>query len=147
MGSKINNPFTILDHTADAYIETYGSNIEEAFGNAALAMTDVMTKVESVETKIKKSFVIKGQDEPALLYNWLEELLLEFELRSMLFSRFDVLSIKKIDGGFELLAEAWGEKYDENKHPSKVGIKAATYHKMEIIKDPDSIILRFILDI
>ena len=147
MGSKINKPFTILDHTADAYIEAYGSNIEEAFGNAALAMTDVMTKVESVETKIKKSFIIKAQDQPALLYNWLEELLLEFELRSMLFSRFDVLSIKKIDGGFELLAEAWGEKYDENKHPSKVGIKAATYHKMEIVKDSGLIILRFILDI
>ena len=65
----------------------------------------------------------------------------------MLFSRFDVLSIEKIEEGFKLLAEAWGEKYDENKHPSKVGIKAATYHKMEILKDPDSIILRFILDI
>ena len=143
----MNIPYKLLDHTADAYIEAYGSNIEEAFGNAALAMTDVMTKVESIEAKSKTNFVIRAQDEPALLYNWLEELLLEFELKSMLFSRFDVTTIKKIDDEFKLLAEAWGEKYNKNKHPSKVGIKAATYHNMEIIKEPNSVILRFILDI
>ena len=43
--------------------------------------------------------------------------------------------------------KAWGEKYDPKRHMSKVGIKAATYHQMKIIKEPDGVTLRFILDI
>ncbi|MBT8171752.1 archease [Candidatus Bathyarchaeota archaeon] len=140
-------PYRFLEHTADAYIEAYGSNLEEAFGNAALGMTDVMTKVEKVETKTCKSFILEAQDEQALLYNWLEELLLEFELKNMLYSRFEVSDINKTVDGFRLFAKAWGENYNANKHPSKVGIKAATYHQMEIIKEVESVILRFILDI
>ena len=120
--------FRFLEHTADAYIEAYGANLEEAFGNAAAAMTDVMT-------------------EPALLYSWLEELLVEFELKSKLYSRFEVSCIEETGEGVRLRAKAWGEKYDIEKHPTKVGIKAATYHRMEILKEPKSVTLRFILDI
>ena len=139
--------FRFLEHTADAYIEAYGSTIEEAFGNAALGMTDVMTKLETVEAKTEASFMVEAQDEPALLYSWLEELLLEFELKGMLYSRFEIMSIEETVEGFRMYAKAWGEKYDEITHPSKVGIKAATYHQMEILKNPESVILRFILDI
>ena len=38
--------FRFLEHTADAYVEAYGSSLEEAFENAALASTEVMTEVE-----------------------------------------------------------------------------------------------------
>ena len=139
--------FKFLEHTADAYVEAYGANLEEAFENAAVAMTNVMTEIEKAEAKIQESFVVKAQDESALLYNWLEELLLEFELRSRLFSRFEIAKIEKTPDAFKLYARAWGEKYDRKKHPSKVGIKAATYHQMEIVKDPNSVTVRFILDI
>ena len=139
--------FRFLEHTADAYIESYGSNLEEAFENAALGMTDVMTKLETIEAIVEESFIVEAQDEYALLYSWLEELLLEFELKDMLYSRFEVFSIEETVKGFRLCAKAWGEKYNPDTHPSKVGIKAATYHQMEILKDPGSVILRFILDI
>lgn len=139
--------FRFLEHTADAYIEAYGDTLEEAFGNAALGMTDVMTELEKVEAKTEESFVVEAQDEKALLYSWLEELLLEFELKGMLYSRFEVSTIKKTSEGHKLQAKAWGEKYSPDKHPSKVGIKAATYHQMEIVKEPESVVLRFILDV
>ena len=127
--------FRFLEHTADAYIEAYGGSLEEAFGNAAAAMTDVMTELESVEARIENSFVVEAKDEPALLYSWLEELLLEFELKGKLYSRFEVLCIEDTSEGFRLRAKAWGEAYDVEKHPSKGGIKAATYHQMEILKE------------
>jgi SHS2 domain-containing protein len=139
--------FRFLEHTADAYIEAYGKTLEEAFGNAAIAMTDVMTEYEKVEGKIEEIFEVEAQDESALLYSWLEELLLEFELKGKLYSRFEDIEIKETTKGLKLCARAWGENYDENKHPSKVGIKAATYHMMQIIKEPNSVTLRFILDI
>jgi SHS2 domain-containing protein len=139
--------FRFLEHTADAYVEAYGGSLEEAFGNAAAAMTDVMTELETVEARTEESFVVEAQDEPALLYSWLEELLLEFELKGNLYSRFEVSLIEETSGGFRLHAKAWGEKYDTERHPTKVGIKAATYHRMEIIKEPKSVTVRFILDI
>jgi SHS2 domain-containing protein len=139
--------FRFLEHTADAYVEAYGTSLEEAFENAALATTDVMTEVEKVEAKNEETFMIEAQDEFALLYSWLEEILLEFELKGRLYSRFDVSEIEKTSDGFKLQARAWGEDYDSEKHPSKVGIKAATYHQMEILKKPESVTVRFILDV
>ena len=139
--------FKFLEHTADAYVEAYGDSLEEAFESAGMAFTDVMTKLESVDAKTQESFVVKAQDEEALLYSWLEELLLAFELKQLLFSRFEVSSITKTGKEFKLIGKAWGEPYNEKKHMSKVGIKAATYHQMEIIKDANGIVLRFILDI
>lgn len=139
--------FNYLEHTADAYIEAYGETLEEAFENAAAAMTNVMTELENVEAKDQESFMIEAQDEPALLYSWLEELLLEFELKLNIYSRFEVSSIEKTSEGFRLRAKAWGEKYDPKKHLTKVGIKAATYHQMEILKHSGIITVKFILDI
>ncbi len=139
--------FRFLEHTADAYVEAYGGSLEEAFENAAAAMTDVMTNVEKVKAEDEEAFVVEAQDEAALLYSWLEELLLEFELKQKLYSRFQVSSIKETPEGFRLEAIAWGEPYDQRRHLSKVGIKAATYHQMEINKEADGVTLRFILDI
>lgn len=139
--------FRFLEHTADAFVEAYGKTLEEAFGNAGVALTEVMTEHEKVEAKTEEAFEVEGQDEPALLYNWLEELLLEFELKGKLYSRFEVFEIKETSSGFRLRAKAWGENYDENKHPCKVGIKAVTYHMMQIKKGPEGVKLRFILDI
>jgi SHS2 domain-containing protein len=139
--------FTFLEHTADALVEAYGKSIEEAFESAGMAFTDVMTTLETVEPKTEANFVLQAQDEDALLYSWLEELLLEFELKEMFYSRFEVLSITETDEGFKLTAKAWGEVYCPYKHVSKVGVKAATYHQMKIIKEKDNVVLRFLLDI
>jgi SHS2 domain-containing protein len=143
----MNRGFRFLEHTADVYVEAYGSSLEEAFENAALASTDVMTEVDKVEARNEESFVVEASDEYALLYSWLEEVLLEFELKEKLYSRFQVSDIEETSGGFRLHARAWGENFDPEKHPSKVGIKSVTYHRMEIVKKPESVTVRFILDI
>ena len=56
-------------------------------------------------------------------------------------------SIKENKDGFKLKATVYGEKYDSQKHPQKVGVKAVTYHQMEFLKDREKITLMFILDI
>jgi SHS2 domain-containing protein len=139
--------FRFLEHTADAYVEAYGESLEEAFGNAAVAMTDVMTEHEKVRQTETQNFEVEAEDEKALLYSWLEELLLAFELRGKIYSRFEVSKITKTPNGLQLRAKAWGEPYDAGRHMSKVGIKAATYHMMAVEKSAEGVVLRFILDI
>lgn len=139
--------FKFLEHTADAYVEAYGTSLEEAFENAAMATLDVMTEPEKVEAKIEDALEVEAHDEYALLYSWLEEILVKFELTGKLYSRFKISSIEKTPVGWKLKAKAWGEPYDPEKHPSKVGIKSITYHQMEIVKKPKSVTVRFILDV
>jgi len=132
---------------ADAYIASYGEDLADAFENAALAMFDVMTEVEKVSPKVKDSIEVEAEDEPALLYNWLEALLIKFDINGMLYSKFKVSDLSQTSDGFKLKADIWGEKFNPKKHTQKGGVKAVTYHRMEIIKKPNKVTLKFILDI
>jgi SHS2 domain-containing protein len=139
--------FEFLEHTADVYIAAYGKDLAEAFENAALAMFDVMTDLEKVSTEIKDYVEVTAEDEYALLYSWLEALLIKFEIEGILYSKFKILSLDQISEGFRLKSEIFGERFNPGKHVQKVGVKAITYHRMEIIKKPDDITVKFILDI
>lgn len=140
--------FEFLEHTADLYIAAYGENLEEAFENAAYAMFDGMTDLDKVQAKLEESVTVEGYDEQALLYNWLEALLVKFDVTGSLYSRFEIAKIENTSSGFKLKAKIWGEPFNPEKHQSKVGVKAVTYHQMEISRDArGEVAVRFILDI
>jgi len=139
--------FEFLEHTADILIAAHGQNMEEAFENAALAMFEVMTDTTKINPNQEDSVEVEAEDEYALLYSWLEALLVKFEVNGLLFSKFKVTSLQDTAEGFKLKAAVWGEKFNAEKHPQKVAVKAVTYHRMEIIKEIDKVTLEFILDI
>ena len=139
--------FEFLEHTADAYIAAYGETLEEAFENAALATFEVMTDVKKVEPCIEDRVEVEAHDEQALLYSWLEELLIKFDTLDNLYSRFKISPMQETPSGLRLRAKIWGEPFTPQKHPSKVGVKAVTYHQMEIVKKPGEVTVKFILDI
>jgi SHS2 domain-containing protein len=139
--------FEFLEHVSDAYVAAYGRSLEEAFENAALAMFDTMADTSTIELKMTDSFQVKAHDEYALLYSWLETLLLKFETEMKLYSKFNVASIKRYKGTLVLSAKASGETYSPQKHRPKIEVKAVTYHKMEIVTKPNSVVVRFILDL
>jgi len=142
-----NKSYEFLEHTADAYIAAYGKDLAEAFANAAVAMFDVMTDVEKVGFKVEDSVEVGGEDEHSLLYSWLEALLIKSETNRMLYSKFKILNLVESAKGLRLEARIWGEKFSPKKHLQKVGVKAVTYHRMEVVKEPEKVTLKFILDI
>ncbi|MEM2356082.1 MAG: archease [Candidatus Bathyarchaeia archaeon] len=139
--------YRFLEHMADAYIAAYGKDLAEALENAAAAMFDVMTDVKKVGPEIEDYVEVSGEDEYALLYNWLEALLVKAEIEGMLYSKFKITELNRNNGGFRLKAKIWGEKFNPQKHVQKVGVKAVTYHQMEIVKKKDRAVVKFILDI
>jgi len=145
--SRSTKRFEFLEHTADLYIAAFGRSLEEAFENAASAMFEGMTDLAKVQPDQEDRIEVEGYDEQAILYNWLEALLVKFDVTGNLYSRFKVEKIEKTSKGFKLKARIWGEPFDKEKHLSKVGVKAVTYHRMEIIKQPDLVTVKFILDI
>jgi SHS2 domain-containing protein len=144
---KFAGKFEFLEHTADVYIRAHGKTMEEAYENAALAMFEVMTDTNKIAQMHAEIAEVEAEDQYALLYNWLEALLVKFETENMLFSRFQIMNWRETEENFKFRAKVWGEKFDPDKHPQRVGVKAVTYHRMVIIRDPDRVILEFILDI
>lgn len=140
--------FEFLEHTADLYIVAYGQNLEEAFENAAAAMFEGMTELDKIKPQIEDKVEVEGHDKQELLYNWLEALLIKFETENKLYSRFKIAQIEKTPAGPRLTARIKGELFNPRRHPSKVGVKAVTYHQMEITEDKkQGATVRFILDI
>ncbi|HIE18292.1 TPA: archease [Candidatus Bathyarchaeota archaeon] len=139
--------FEFLEHTADIYIVAYGQDLAEAFENAARAMFETMTDVDAIRPIIQETVEVKGEDKKELLYVWLEELLIRFDTSGRLYSRFDIKEITEISRGYELRAIIYGESFDPARHVQKVGVKAITYHRMEIEETSKGVTLKFILDI
>ena len=144
---KFAGKFEFLEHTAVVYIRATGKTMEEAYENSALAMFEVMTDTDKIAQVREQTLHVEAEDQYGLLYNWLEALLVKFETEGMLYSKFQITDWKETEEIFKFKAKVWGEKFDPQKHPQKVGVKAVTYHRMMIIRERDSVVLEFILDI
>lgn len=147
MRSKIRPRYKLLPHTTDAYVEVQARTLKAAFENAAFAMFDIMTDPVAVGSDITDRFEVTTHDEISLLHDWLEQLLLNFDLDAKVYSRFNVEKIEAQDGGLHLAATAQGGLFQRGRHPGKVEVKAVTYHRMEVKKTSKGYLVRFILDL
>ena len=140
--------FRFLEHTADVKVEVIGSTYEEAFEVAGQVMTELITDISEVDAKEKRSIAVTGEDLYALLYEWLEALIVLFGAESLIFSRFKVLKIEQKNNEWHLVGEVWGETFDLDKHQQGTEIKAITYSEMEIQEEEESKVrLQFVFDI
>ncbi|BDC19358.1 archease [Acidianus sp. HS-5] len=136
--------FEFFDNTADVGIRAYGETLEEAFENSALAVFEVMTDTSKVDPREERKISIDGTDLENLLYRWIESLLVFYDSELMLFSKFKV----KIDqNNMRLEGEAWGEKFNEEKHERRTLVKAMTYSLMSINKQGNMYEITFVVDI
>jgi len=140
--------YEFLEHTADQYIRAFGETLEEAFENGGLALFDTLIDITKVLPLKEESIILSRDDHDleALLYDYIEELLVKWELTGILFSDIKV-QIKATQKGYELFGQLKGEKFDPEKHPQRVGVKAMTYCLMKIVYTPTFTILEFVVDI
>jgi len=139
--------YEFLPHTTDAYVQARGSSLENALESAGKALFDTLCDLGSITPKLTDRVMVEGHDETALLYSWLESLLLKFELDQKVYSEFKVDKISRSASGLRVTAQISGEPYDKRRHGPKVEVKAVTYHRMEVIRENDATTLRFILDL
>ncbi len=160
MNNAINSPhlfiatlsggYRYLDHMTDAVIEAYGSTLEAAFENAAMALCDTMVDLKFVMPRNEFKFSAKGYDLYSLLFDWLDQVMLLLVADGIAMSQFSV-TIKQNNNnegaGYLLEGKARGEPLDLDRHHYKVEIKAVTYHEMEIKHENGIFIARFLLDL
>ncbi len=123
--------FEILNHTADVGIIAYGADMSEAFANAAKGMFSLITELEDIEEVIYRDIELAAPDQESLLVEWLNELIYLFDVENIIFKRFDIAELSST----HLKARIYGRKVDSSKDELKIGIKAATYHLLEISKN------------
>ena len=77
-----------------------------------------------------------------MLFDWLDELLHQFDPARMLLCRFDV----RVDEQ-GLRGTARGEPYDPARHRLGHEVKAITYHGLKVQQRPDGWLAEVIVDI
>jgi len=122
--------FEIINHTADVGIRAYGTNIGQAFANAAGALFSLIAELDNVGEVIYRDIELTAQDQESLLVEWLNELIYLFDVENIIFKRFDIIELNNT----RLKARGYGEKVDNSKHKLKTGVKAATYHMLRVDK-------------
>lgn len=144
--------FEYLDHTADIEFRAYGKTLKKVFENAAKAMSNSIVDINTVSNKT--SLVVEKTSESieALLYDFLEELLVIHETKKMIFCGFEIKSLKRTEDenkkkGWFLSCKVYGEELDLKKHNIDSYIKAVTYSQMKIEKRPGYYLIQTVLDI
>lgn len=111
-------------------VRGFGMTKEEAFEQAALALTAVVTDPKTVTENEVVEITCEAPDDELLFVDWLNALVYEMATRNMLFSRFEV----RIDGQ-RLHGKAWGEKVHVARHQPAVEVKGATYTALSVSPD------------
>lgn len=127
--------YEYLYHIADAKFRAYGSTLEEAYENAAIAMFNVMINTSGLGTSELRDIEVESNDIKGLLVEWLSELLYLFEVDEIIFSEFQIISIEKTNDGFSLKGKASGEPVDLSRHNFDTQVKAVTFHDLAVESD------------
>ena len=118
-----------FSHVADIGVRGFGRSMDEAFEQAALALTAVITEPGSVRPVQAVDIACASPNPEILLADWLNALVFEMAIRHMLFSRFEVRI-----AGQRLVAKAWGEPVDISRHQPAAEVKGATLSELEVAR-------------
>lgn len=130
-------------HEADMGVRGWGATKEQAFEQAAYALTAVVTDLADVRAEQPVSLECEAPDDELLFVDWLNSLIYEMATRRLLFSRFRV-SV----AGHRLQATAWGEPADPQRHQPAVEIKGATYTALRVAEErPGRWIAQCVVDV
>ena len=126
--------YRFLRHTADAKFQAFGTTLEEAFINAALATASLMWDWDKIEKKIEHRVEVSGKDLKQLLSSFLEEIIYLLDSKMFLLGSPENLRIEKEGSLYVLKALFKGDKYSD-EYKIHGDVKAITYNEMEIEKN------------
>ena len=142
-GAPVIMPWEHFVHGSDIGVRGVGATPDEAFEQAALALTGVIAEPDRVAARTAVEIRCEAPDAEFLLADWLNALIYEMSTRNMLFGRFAV----RIDDS-RLTATAWGEPVDRERHRPAVEVKGATYTALSVARrDDGSWIAQCVVDV
>jgi SHS2 domain-containing protein len=122
--------YETFEHDADVGVRGRGATLAEAFANAGLALTAVVSDPASVRETVSVDLACEADGDEPLLFDWLNALVYEMATRRVLFGRFELA----IERG-RLRARAFGEPVDVARHAPAVEVKGATWTELRVARD------------
>ena len=119
-------------HQADIGVRGIGASKAEAFEQAALALTAVVTDPQALSAGEQVEITCEAPDDELLLVDWLNALVYRMATRRLLFGRFEV----HLDG-HRLRGKAWGEPIEVARHQPAVEVKGATLTSLRVAQEAD----------
>jgi tRNA nucleotidyltransferase (CCA-adding enzyme) len=126
-GKLITPRWEHFDHEADIGIRGIAPTLDQAFEQAAVALTSVVTDPDLVSASTAVNIQCEALDTDLLLVTWINELVYEMAVHGLLFNRYQVI----INNG-RLSAIAFGEAVDRQKHQPAVEVKGATFTELQV---------------
>lgn len=129
-------------HDADIGVAGTGATKAEAFRQTALALTAVVTDPGKVQPAERVPITVEASSDELLLVEWLNAIVYEMAVRSMVFGDFAV----EIDDG-RLRATAFGEAVDVERHEPAVEVKGATMTALSVARGEDGWRAQCVVDV
>lgn len=128
-----------LSHSSDGGFRIKAPSLSRLFIDSALALTDLMARVDTIEEKDRRPLKVQAANREDLMMALLNEVNALFESEKFLCKRivFNVFDGKKID------ATAFGELHDPFRHGSlpevrKFGTPPVEMGEFEDSREPDN---------
>ena len=114
-------------HGADIGLRGFGRSVEEAFEQAAVALTAIVADVSGVRPLVQIEIHCEAPDLELLFVSWLNTIVYEMAVRNMLFSRYRVIL-----SGLSVSGVLIGETIDPARHQPAVEVKGATVTDLKV---------------
>jgi SHS2 domain-containing protein len=135
--------YEMFDHTADLGLRARAPDLDTLFAEAGRALfAAIVEDLDTIEARKEVPFELAGDERELLLFDWLKELLYQFDSQHLVFSRFEVHV-----GDVGLTALARGEPLDPSRHQLLHEVKAITYHGLTLEKTGEGWLAEVIVDI
>ncbi len=131
-----------FEHVADIGIRGIGPTPADAFSQAGLALTALITDPAKVQPRRGVQVKLEEQDLDYLFFDWINAIVYQMSTHHLLFTRFEV----KIDGS-RLQADLWGEPIDLQRHAPAVEVKGATFTELSVRQEGDQWIAQCVVDV
>jgi SHS2 domain-containing protein len=135
--------YEMFDHTADLGLRVRAPDLDTLFAEAGRALfAAIVEDLDTIEPRQEVRFELADDEREFLLFDWLKELLYQFDSQHLVFSRFEVHV-----GEAGLTALARGEPLDPSRHQLLHEVKAITYHGLTLEKTGEGWLAEVIVDI
>jgi SHS2 domain-containing protein len=114
----------------------------QAFANAAMALTAVITDPESVQQRQSLEVECRAPDPELLLFDWLNALVEAMAVSGLIFGRYEV----RVEGE-RLLGRAFGEPVDVDRHAPAVEVKGATLTDLKVTEENGRWVAQCVVDV
>ena len=135
--------YEILDVSGDVGLRAKGDSLESLFIAAARGLYSLVTEPETVNPSGEVRVNVYCESLEDLFIGWLNELIFQFDTYGFVGRDVQIENLTE----HRIEAVVKGERFDPERHPRGLLLKAATYHNLKLQKQDGLWVAEVVFDI